>query len=180
MRVTESASSHQRLRLPRPAGRAADRSRPFWRQRGGAIWRQRLRSWKRRCAILWGKREMFTVTQHAGLGLARHLLDWVGVHTGRSEAAGTIAVAAGVAAGSAAAVGRAVAVVAAGLGMSASAVAAAEAAEARAGSGSIAGFAAEAAGNSCCSWLAEARVRRRGTRRRGVPSRGKRKRRLRT
>ena len=35
---------------------------------------------------------MFTVTQHAGLGLAKHLLDWAGVHTGHSaEAAVTIA-----------------------------------------------------------------------------------------
>ena len=42
--------------------------------------------------MLWGRREMFTVTQHAGLGLAKHLLDWAGVHTGHSaEAAVTIA-----------------------------------------------------------------------------------------
>ena len=41
---------------------------------------------------MWGRDEMFTVTQHAGLGLARHLLDWAGVHTGHSaEAAATIA-----------------------------------------------------------------------------------------
>ena len=38
------------------------------------------------------KREIITVTQHAGLGLAKHLLDWAGVHTGHSaEAAATIA-----------------------------------------------------------------------------------------
>lgn len=41
--------------------------------------------------MLWGKKEMFTVTQHAGLVLAGHLLDWAGVHTGHSEAAATMA-----------------------------------------------------------------------------------------
>lgn len=41
--------------------------------------------------MLWGKKEMFTVTQHAGLVLAGHLLDWAGVHTAHSEAAATMA-----------------------------------------------------------------------------------------
>lgn len=43
--------------------------------------------------MLWGKKEMFTVTQHAGLVLAGHLLDWVEAHTGHSGAEATMAAA---------------------------------------------------------------------------------------
>lgn len=113
---------------------------------------------------------MFTVTQHAGLGLAKHLLDWAGVHTGHSaEAAVTIAAeavaavevaAAGVAvAGPVAVVVVAAAVVAAVELVAHWEFAAAAAVVAQAGSGSIAAS-QRAAGNSCCSWW-----RWRGTRR---------------
>ena len=124
---------------------------------------------------------MFTVTQHAGLGLAKHLLDWAGVHTGHSaEAAVTIAAeavaavevaAAGVAvAGPVAVVVAAAAVVAAGELVAHSEFAAAAAVAAQAGSGSIAAS-QRAAGNSCCSWW-RWRGRRRGfERQRGVSSR---------
>ena len=130
--------------------------------------------------MLWGRREMFTVTQHAGLGLAKHLLDWAGVHTGHSaEAAVTIAAeavaaveaAAGVAvAGPVAEVVVAAAVVAAAELVAHSEFAAAAVVVAQAGSGSIAAS-QRAAGNSCCSWW-RWRGRRRGfERQRGVSSR---------
>lgn len=90
------------------------------------------------------------------LGLAKHLLDWAGVHTGRSaEAAATIA--AGVVA---AVVGAAEIVVAVAVAaVAAAAVAEVEVAQrasaaaavvAQLGSGSIAGW-QRAAGSSCCS-----------------------------
>jgi hypothetical protein len=108
--------------------------------------------------MLWGKREMFTVTQHAGLGLAKHLLDWAGVHTGHSaEAAATIA--AGVAA-AAAAVAEVEVV---------HSESAAVAVVAQAGSGSIAAS-QRAAGSSCCSWWRWRGMRRAVERRRGVSS----------
>lgn len=114
--------------------------------------------------MLWGRREMFEVTQHAALAWQRHLLDWAGVHTGRSEAAETKAAAA--AAGAAA--GVAVAVVVAGSAARAAAPGRWESAAgvAPAGSGSIAAW-RRAAGSSCCSWRRRARWRRRGRRRRG-------------
>jgi len=131
--------------------------------------------------MLWGRREMFTVTQHAGLGLAKHLLDWAGVHTGHSaEAAVTIAAeavaavevaAAGVAvAGPVAVVVVAAAVVAAVELVAHWEFAAAAAVVAQAGSGSIAAS-QRAAGNSCCSWWRWRGTRRGIERRRGVSSR---------
>ena len=92
------------------------------------------------------KREIITVTQHAGLGLAKHLLDWAGVHTGHSaEAAATIAAeVVAVEAAVGAAVGAAVAVVVAAAAVAEvepvahSESAVAEAVAAQAGSGSIA------------------------------------------
>ena len=99
---------------------------------------------------------MFTVTQHAGLGLAKHLLDWAGVHTGHSaEAAVTIAAEA------------VAAVVAAAELVAHSEFAAAAVVVAQAGSGSIAAS-QRAAGNSCCSWLRWRGTRRGFERRRGV------------
>ena len=125
---------------------------------------------------------MFTVTQHAGLGLAKHLLDWAGVHTGHSaEAAVTIAaeaVAAVEVAAAGVAVAGPVAVVVAAAAAAVAAVelvahsefAAAAVVVAQAGSGSIAAS-QRAAGNSCCSWW-RWRGRRRGfERQRGVSSR---------
>lgn len=130
--------------------------------------------------MLWGRREMFTVTQHAGLGLAKHLLDWAGVHTGHSaEAAVTIAAeavaavevaAAGVAVAGPVAVVVAAAVVAAVELVAHWEFAAAAAVVAQAGSGSIAAS-QRAAGNSCCSWWRWRGTRRGIERRRGVSSR---------
>ena len=130
--------------------------------------------------MLWGKREMFTVTQHAGLGLAKHLLDWAGVHTGHfaaaavtiaAEAVAAVEVAAGVAVAGPAAVAVAAAAVVAAVELVAhSEFAAAAVVVAQAGSGSIAAS-QRAAGNSCCSWW-RWRVWRRGFgRQRGVSSR---------
>jgi len=43
--------------------------------------------------MLWGRREMFEGYAVCSWGLAKHLLDWAGVHTGRSAAAETMAAA---------------------------------------------------------------------------------------
>ena len=120
------------------------------------LWSDQSRGRRRGCAMLWGRREMFRGYAVCSLGLAKHLLDWAGVHTGRSAAAETMAaavaaaaaaevVAEAVAAVEAAAVA-VVAVAAAELGQSAS-VAAAEAAAAWAGLESIAAW-PRAVGNS--------------------------------
>lgn len=108
--------------------------------------------------MLWGKKEMFTVTQHAGLVLAGHLLDWAGVHTAHSEAAATMAAvgAAAEAAVVAVVAAEAVVVVVAAEVVAVAQVAVPEKLESAAavvqaaGSGSIAECQL-VAGNSCCS-----------------------------
>jgi hypothetical protein len=128
--------------------------------------------------MLWGRREMFTVTQHAGLGLAKHLLDWAGVHTGHSaEAAATIAaevaaveVAVGAAVAGPVAVVVAAAVVAEVEPVAHSEFAVAAVVVAQAGSGSIAAS-QQAADSSCCSWWRWRGMRRAEERQRGVSSR---------
>jgi hypothetical protein len=52
--------------------------------------------------MLWGRREMFEVTRYAAW-LGKDLLDWAGVHTGRSAAAETMAAVVAAAAAEAAA-----------------------------------------------------------------------------
>lgn len=124
------------------------------------------------------KREIITVTQHAGLGLAKHLLDWAGVHTGHSaEAAATIAAeavaAVEVAVGAVVAGPVAVAVVAAAVAEVepvAHSEFAAAAVVAQAGSGSIAAS-QRVADSSCCSWWRRRGRRQAGERQRGVSSR---------
>lgn len=106
--------------------------------------------------MLWGKKEMFTVTQHAGLVLAGHLLDWAGVHTGRSEAAATMAAVEAAAEAAVVAVVAAEAVVVVAEVVAVAQVAVPEKLESAAavvqaaGSGSIAECQL-VAGNSCCS-----------------------------
>lgn len=106
--------------------------------------------------MLWGKKEMFTVTQHAGLVLAGHLLDWAGVHTGHSEAAATMAAVEAAAEAAVVAVVAAEAVVVVAEVVAVAQVAVPEKLESAAavvqaaGSGSIAECQL-VAGNSCCS-----------------------------
>lgn len=106
--------------------------------------------------MLWGKKEMFTVTQHAGLVLAGHLLDWAGVHTAHSEAAATMAAVGAAAEAAVVAVVAAEAVVVVAEVVAVAQVAVPEKLESAAavvqaaGSGSIAECQL-VAGNSCCS-----------------------------
>jgi len=125
--------------------------------------------------MLWGKKEMFTVTQHAGLGLAKHLLDWAGVHTGHfAEAAATIAAEVAVAVEAAEVVAAEPVVVVAAVAVVAQVEVehsepAAVAVVARAGSGSIAAL-QRAADSSCCSWSRSGVMRRAERRQRCVSS----------